>query len=232
MKFFRYQLRTSDVPAARAFYSAVLGGREVEAFQLHEQAVARGARPHWLGHIDVGEVDAAASAFSARGASLFGKWVNPDGLEAAVMRDPGGALLALSKPGPAPASGSAAFPDPDVAWHLLNTADVERACTNYGELFGWALMEPVAIEGVGQFHQFAWQAGGAAVGAMADVAGRDGVHPHWLFHFRVAALEPALAAVRAGGGLVLGPFVLPRGDRVAVCDDAQGAAFGLFEERH
>ena len=66
---------------------------------------------------------------------------------------------------------------------------------------------------------------------MADIAGRPGVHPHWLFHFRVAALEPALAAVRAAGGLVLDPLTLPNGARIAVCDDAQGAAFALQEEQ-
>jgi len=34
-------------------------------------------------------------------------------------------------------------------------------------------------------------------------------------------------AVRAAGGLVLDPVTLPNGDRVAVCDDPQGAAFAL-----
>ena len=62
---------------------------------------------------------------------------------------------------------------------------------------------------------------------MMDIAGRPGVHPHWLFHFRVPALEPAMDAVRAGGGVVLPPVTLPGGARVAVCDDPQGAAFAL-----
>ena len=64
---------------------------------------------------------------------------------------------------------------------------------------------------------------------MSDIAGRPGVHPAWLFHFRVAAFEPALGAVRAGGGVVFGSFVLPGGARSAVCDDPQGAAFALLE---
>src|SRR4051794_39161194 len=102
MRFVNYHLRTTDIPAARAFYAAVLGKNHAEIFQLHEQALARGARPHWLGYLDVGEVDAMASAFGARGATPLGpKWVNPQGLEAAVVRDPGGAVVALAKPPPA-----------------------------------------------------------------------------------------------------------------------------------
>jgi predicted enzyme related to lactoylglutathione lyase len=229
-RFFDYVLRTSDVAAARAFYATVLGNDDAEVFLLHEQAVARGARPHWLGHIGVGDVDAAASAFAARGATPLGpKWVNPQGLEAAVLRDPGAAIVSLAKP--APRSSSADVSGPDVAWHALSTPDVERAKANYGELLGWAFKEPVELDGVGMVHPFAWQLDGAAVGSLSDIATRPGVHPHWLFHFRVASLDSALEAVRVGGGSVIGPLVLPSGDRVAVCDDPQGAAFALFEGR-
>jgi uncharacterized protein len=224
-RFFQYQLRTTDVAGARAFYAAVLGRDDAEIFQLHEQALARGARPHWLGHLDVADVDVAVAGFVARGAMQLGpKWVNPQGLEAAVVRDPGGAIVALSKlVATAPrASG------PEVAWHHLNTVDVERAKANYGEAMSWELQAPSDLGALGVVHPFAWYAGGAAVGTMADIAGRPGVHSHWLYYFRVPALEPALEAVRALGGSVLGPIVLPNGARMAVCDDAQGAAFGLL----
>lgn len=226
-KFFHYVLRTTDVAAARAFYSAVLGDTEAEIVPLHEQALARGAKPHWLGFLEVAEVDVAASEFVARGAAPLGpKWLNPRGLEAAVMRDPGGAVVALGKP---PAASGADVPSPQIAWHLLNTTEVERAKANYGELLGWEFKQPVDAGEHGVLHPFSWQPGGAAVGAFSDIAQRPGVHPHWLFHFPVAALDPALAAVRATGGLVIGPFTLPTGARIAVCDDAQGAAFALLE---
>src|SRR4051812_2053088 len=98
-QFFHYVLRTTDVDRAHAFYSAVLGDTKAEIVPLHEQAVARGARPHWLGFLDVAEVELAASAFVLRGAAPLGpKWINPRGLEAAVLRDPGGAVVALGKP--------------------------------------------------------------------------------------------------------------------------------------
>jgi predicted enzyme related to lactoylglutathione lyase len=226
-RFFRFVLRTTDVDAARTFYAAVLAGEEANIVQLHEQAIARGARPHWLGFLDVGAVDAAAAAFVERGASPLGpKWVNPEGLEAAVVRDPGGALLALAKPPPqAPGAASAVV----AAWHLLRTADVERATANYGELFGWEFKEPIDLGSLGLFHPFAWQRGGSPVGWMSDIATRPGVHAHWLFHFRVPVLEPALDAVRAGAGVVVASYALATGERIAVCDDPQGAAFALLE---
>lgn len=227
-RFFQLTLRTLDVEAARAFYAGLLGEAALDVVKLHEQAVARGARPHWLGLLEVGDVDRAVAAFLARGASALGpKWTNPKGLEAAVLKDPGGAILALGRPPAGPAPGPLG---PVVAWYGLNTADVPRARADYGALFGWHFFAPVDLQGLGVFHPFAWEPGGARVGAVTDIGTRPGVHPHWLFQFRVAALGPALDVVRAGGGTVVGPFTLPGGAQLAVCEDPQGAAFGLRHE--
>lgn len=235
-RFFQITLRTHDVDAARAFYATVLGPCALNIVQLHEQAVARGARPHWLGLLDVGNVDDAIATFAERGATrLSPTWVNPEGLEGATLRDPGGAIIALGKPpapAPAQASASSKGPGPEVLWHELNTADVDRAKANYGELFGWEFKAPLHFSHLGAshvFHPFAWERGGAPVGSMCDIAGRPGVHPHWIFHFRVAALDPAMSKVKAEGGIVIGPITLPSGDRIAVCDDPQGAAFAIRE---
>jgi predicted enzyme related to lactoylglutathione lyase len=228
-RFFEYALRTTDVPGAQAFYAAVLGRCDADIVPLHEQALARGARPHWLGHVDVDDIDAAVAAFVARGATPLGpRWVDPRGLEAAVLRDPGGAIVSLARPGPAlrPHGGARV---PEVVWHELNTVDVERARTNYGDIFGWEMKSPVDLGHLGVIHPFSWRPGEAAAGSMSDIAQRKGVHSHWLFHFRVAALDVALESVRARGGLALDPLVLPSGDRIAVCDDVQGATFALFE---
>jgi predicted enzyme related to lactoylglutathione lyase len=228
-RFFHYALRTIDVVAARTFYAAVLGNDAAEIFPLHERARARGAPPHWLGFLDVGDVEASLSAFVLRGASsLAPTWVNPQGIEAAVVRDPGGAVVALAKPPATAVPAGGAIVGPHVAWHLLNTANLEQAKANYGELLGWEFGAPLPDGGHGLLHPFAMEPGGSASGALVDIQGRAGVHPHWLFHFRVDALAPALEMVRAGGGSSLGPFALPSGDHVAVCDDPQGAAFGLF----
>jgi predicted enzyme related to lactoylglutathione lyase len=115
-----------------------------------------------------------------------------------------------------------------VVWHELNTTDVPASLATYPALFGWQLTGRRDLGPLGVFHLFGWESD-VPVGSIADIAGRPGVHPQWLFHFAVPALDPACAAIRAAGGLVIGPLVLPGGDRVAVCDDPQGAAFALRE---
>jgi predicted enzyme related to lactoylglutathione lyase len=231
-EFFQVQLRTLDVEAANVFYSAVLGAAPLRTVPLHEQAIARGARPHWLGYLRVADVERSAEAFLARGAQSLGPiWVNPEGLEAAIMRDPGGAIVALAKP-PAQAESRdltcRARSGVEVGHYVLHTTDVERAKVNYGELCGWAFGASFDLAPFGVFYPFGWERGGEPAGVLNDIAQRPSVHAHWLYHFRVPALEPALAAVRAAGGLVVGPFTLPDGQHVAACDDPQGAAFGLI----
>lgn len=225
-RFCRIELRTTDVPAARLFYRGLLGDDGADIVPLPAEAIARGARPHWLGHLGVADVEGVARAFVAEGATALGP-IRPtaDGGAVAILRDPGGAVVALATPPSVPVRA-------DVVWRSLNTADLARATASYCALMGWRLTDTVDLGPLGRHHLFAWSPGGArvgSVGSMADIAGRPGVHPHWLFHFRVAALGPALAAVRAAGGLVLDPVTLPGGVRVAVCDDPQGAAFALQE---
>lgn len=223
--FFHLTLRTHDVEAARLFYTAVLGDRAFHIVQLHEQAVARGAPAHWLGFLEVADVERASAAFIERGAmALAPIWINPEGLQASVLRDPGGAIVAVAKP---TAGAWKVANAPEVSWYTLNTSDVERAKRNYAELFGWRFEAPLELSEHGLFFPFAWSGGERPVGVFGATEQRSGVHPHWLYHFRVPALEPALAAVRAGGGSVLGPITLPSVGRIAVCDDPQGAAFGL-----
>jgi uncharacterized protein len=225
-EFFHLTLRTLDVAAARDFYAAVLGvnGAQLDVVPLHEAAIAKGARPHWLCFLDVGEVEPAAAAFVQRGATAMGpKWVNPQGLEAAMMRDPGGALLALAKPPAVPRPGGTGL---RVAWYVLYTPEVETAKKNYAEQFGWHFEVPIQMSGF-TLHPFAWRQGGPVVGALTEIANRPGVHPHWLLQFRVEAFQTGVDAVEQGGGHVANEFALPTGERLAVCEDPQGAAFCL-----
>jgi predicted enzyme related to lactoylglutathione lyase len=219
-RFVRIALRTTAVAAAREFYGSVIGGQGDGIVELPEAAIARGARPHWLGHIgvaEIGGVDELARRFEARGATRLGP---PRSGDSAVVRDPGGAVVALTDASAPSRAG--------VVWHHLNTADAPRAAANYAALFGWALTARVDV-GALAIQRFAWSAGEPDIGSIADLAGRPEVHPHWLFYFGVHALDDALAHVRGGGGLVAESLVLPNGVRLATCDDPQGAAFGLME---
>ena len=221
-RFCRIVLRTTDVPAARLFYRALLGDDGADVVPLPAEAITRGARPHWLGHLGVADVESVAQAFVAQGATRLG----PTRPTAAGGRWPSFAIRAVrwSRWGRRPGTGT---PRRRVA--LLEHGRSGPGDRQLLRAHGVAAHRADSIRPAGAPPPFAWSPGGTSVGAMADIAGRSGVHPHWLFHFRVGALEPAVAAVRAAGGLVLDPLTLPNGARVAVCDDPQGAAFALQE---
>lgn len=215
--FARYSLRTTDAPTATAFYDAVLGHHADAVFPLHEQAIARGAVPHWLGHLDVAEPEEAAASLLLRGGERYGQ--RPDGV--VVLRDPGGAILALGG-----VTGSSAA---GVTWHVLRSYEAPRAAETYAALFGWTLLDEVDLGPAGRFRPFCFAAGAPPSGVVGAVEGFPGLHPHWLYFFRVASVERAAAEVTARGGRVSHRTDLPDGRTAAVCEDPQRAAFGLID---
>src|SRR5688500_19846375 len=98
--FSRYQLRTTDVDGARAFYLALFGdfwGRGVDVTPLPAALAARGVPANWLGHIGVDDVVPPLYRFMDAGATRLGA-PPPDGRDTAgvVLRDPFGANVALT----------------------------------------------------------------------------------------------------------------------------------------
>jgi uncharacterized protein len=220
--FSRYVLRTTDVRAAAAFYDAVLSGRGDGIVPLQEAAMARGARPHWLGHVGVrglGDVESVAARFIELGAMRLGPPRTAD--DFVVLRDPGGAIVALTESDSTSSAG--------IVWHQLNTREPAKALENYSTLFGWSFTDRLDLGPLGSHRRFAFRTGEPSIGVLSDVEGRPEVHTHWLFFFAVPSLDDAVRRVLTHGGMVRGPIELPNGVRVAACDDAQGAAFGLIE---
>jgi predicted enzyme related to lactoylglutathione lyase len=228
-RFCRYHLRTTDPEAARSFYVGAVGldfaDDTLAVWPLHEQARARGAPAHWLGHIAVTDLAATVQALLERGSQLLGPPLlrGEDGEAFAILRDPCEAVVAVRetsrRPGREP-----------IVWHQLHTRDRERSWAVYAELFGWSLAGTVEIGEVEGGHRlFRWDGADGKVGSLGNTARLPGVHPHWLFYFPVPDLERTLAAVSERGGRALAPVVVPNGDRLAACEDPQGAAFGLLE---
>jgi len=219
-KFCRHQLRTTDVAGARAFYASVLGsGAAVDAVPLPPEVAARGAPPHWLGHLGVGDVERTADAFVARGALRLGPTrPAPGGGQTAILRDPGGAVVALT---------TSTDARTNAVWYVLHTSDLARASASYVEICGWQLTERIDLGPLGEYQQFAWTPGGPNAGAITDITKRPGVHPHWLIHFPVPAIAAAIAAVSASGGELITQLATPDGAQIAVCHDPQGAIFAL-----
>lgn len=225
-RFVQFQLRTTDVSTSRKFYATVLGDGAVDIEPLPEQARARGAPAHWLGHLGVENVEEAVRAFAGRGATqLSPTRQTKDGGRVAILRDPGEAIVAV-----ATETTTARWSQPEVVWQDLYVTNVGRTVDAYCALFEWQLLDRRDLGPHGVHQAFTWQAGKPSIGSIVDVAGLAGVHSHWLFYFRVDTLAPALAAVRAAGGVVVGPAELPNGSRAAICVDPQGAAFALCED--
>jgi predicted enzyme related to lactoylglutathione lyase len=227
-RFCRYVLRTTDVPAARAYYAEVISpelwSSDVEVVQLPERAAALGAPAHWLGQIGRPDVEATAARIVAQGGQQLGPLQRANtGNSSAALRDPLGAVLGVcSEPG--------ALQRTAVAWSVLHTREPERALAFYSSLFGWTTSAREDLgPTLGVMQNFAWDETGEAVGGVLDIAARPQVHPHWLFCFAVPDIEESLSKVRARGGQPWGPLLTSTGDLVAACDDPQGAAFGLHQ---
>jgi predicted enzyme related to lactoylglutathione lyase len=172
----RFVLRTTDVPAARSFYAALLGHDRFSVVPLHEQALARGARPHWLGQIEVDDVESSVRAFVEHGAQALNPIAAfPDGRRFAVLRDPGGAIVGLTSPGPLDES-------PAIVWHQLSTNDRARVEKAYTTVFGWRLTDIVMHPEHGEFQNFAWPGKEGDAGAIVDITGRPERHAGWLFY--------------------------------------------------
>lgn len=227
-QFTSYVLRTTDAEAAGAFYASVLGpgifGGELILVPLHEQAVARGARPHWLGMLGVADVPAMRARFLEAGAEPLGPVQTGLMGTFAVLRDPFGALAGLAQ-SPEPPGESR------VVWRILHARSLEPAVALYTELLGWTPTTELDLgPEVGRFQLFAWDTSGRSVGSVSNAAALPGVHAHWIFFFEVADLDTARDRVTAAGGSALAPMTTPNGARVCVCDDPQGAAFGLYQQ--
>jgi uncharacterized protein len=230
-RFFRYELRTTDVEAGRAFYSAVLGAgfweMDVSVVPLPERIRALGAPSNWLGYVGVADVEGTVGRMVGLGGLQLGPVSRGGGGEAqAVLRDPFGAVLAVS----GAAAAAAGERTTAVVWHLLNAQDEARGFALYAELFGWVAGEAVDLGAERGRHQlFAWDGAGRSAGSVANTARPPRIHPQWLYFFGVPDIAAGVEKVRAGGGLALETLRTSTGDLAVACDDPQGAAFGLYQ---
>lgn len=246
-RFVWYELMTTDLEAANAFYGEVVGWRtrgasmpgsrytlftagDVSAaglIDLPQDAQMHGAAPQWVGYVSVDDVDAAAHHVKELDGTVY---VPPtdiaDVSRFSVVADPQMATFILVKWRDAGRqlliqSGALGH----VGWHELLTIDWERAFAFYREIFGW--QKAAADAGpTGTYLQFSaeWQTIGGMFNKPATAPAS-----FWLYYFNVADIGAALDRVRAGRGKILeGPNDIPGGGRVARCTDPQGAMFALI----
>lgn len=237
-------MRTTDLDAASGFYSHVLGWSarrhgaggaffrppagtaltplpmaELEA--LPERARSLGAPAHWLGLVAVPEMTTAVQRWTQAGFETRGPLRSSEHGAFQALRDPQGAAIGLCT--------SVAEPAKSVAWCQLHVPDADRAFSTYADRVGWRA-GPVFDLGPpwGAYRTFCAEPSGPPLGAVLSNAGTPQVHAQWLFFFSVDDMSQALHRLRvAAGRLTFGPAALTDDRIVAVCEDAQGAAFAL-----
>ena len=244
-RFVWYDLMTTDVDAAKTFYTEVTGWTTTPAetpggpyemwtadrpvggvMVLPENLAASGAPPHWIGYIGTPGVDATVERAAALGAEVLHPGEDIPGVgRFAVLRDPQGAVFCLFRidgwraPEGPPGDGH-------MTWHELATTDGKAAWEFYSGTFGWKLVHDMEM-GEGAIFRMFGVSSEVPMGGMFDKA-PEMPQPGWLHYIHVADIGVAVDAAKdLGGKVVNGPMEIPGGEFVAHCFDPQGAAFAL-----
>lgn len=244
-RFAWYELITTDVAGAKAFYTEVVGWGARDAstsalaytlltseeepvgglMDLPQDARKMGATPRWMGYVDVGDADVTADRIRRLGGAVYVPPTDSNIGRVSIVADPQTTTFGLIKGLKPGKRRPADLGKPGrVGWHELLAADWEKAFAFYGELFGWqkagADIDPTDV------YQL-FSAGGQTLGGMFTKRPEDPI-PFWLFYFNVADIDAAAGRVKSAGGQVFkGPLELPSGSWIARCRDPQGAAFAL-----
>jgi uncharacterized protein len=244
-----YELITTDVAAAAAFYRDVVGwdarvnstGRlpytlftagEVPAaglMELPEEGRKMGAMPRWMGYVGVSDVHAAADRIKRLGGAVYVPPTDTNIGRIAVVADPAAATFGVIDDVKVTPQQPADGGKPGrTGWHELFAADLNGEVAFYRELFGWQKSD---TENHFSDAYVTLSAGGQIM-AGAFRKGPEEPDPFWLFYFNVDDLDGAAERVTAKGGLVSrNDDELPNGLWVAHCSDPQGAAFALQGKR-
>lgn len=252
-----FELNTTDLKAAEAFYASVTGWVPRDSgmpgmqytlvgpadhavagmMALTDEMKAGGACPGWIGYVAVDSVDDAAAHAQRLGGRTF---VPPQDIPGvgrfSIVCDPQGAVLALFKGTPSEGMESPPPPTPGapghVGWHELHTTSVDDALAFYGEVFGWRKGDAMDMGPSGIYQLFATGAQGDNADGGMVLKHPDAPQPSWLYYINVTSVDTSLARIAAGGGQVLmGPLQVPGGSWILIGRDPQGAAFAVVGPR-
>src|SRR5258705_2516432 len=250
--FIWYELITPDPVGAKEFYDAVVGwamepnpsgemdyrmiGRSAGGFaggvmRLTDDMASHGARPIWLGYVNVDDVDASvASIEGAGGKALLPAFDIPNIGRIAMVTDPRGAPFYVMKPIPPAGQEKLAsdvfspIAEQRVGWNELSTTDPVAARKFYGERFSWGTDEFMDMGEMGEYRFI--EQDRIRIGALCGVA--PGQQPKWRYYFRVPSIAKAKESAEAKGGTIhMGPHQVPTGDYIIIGTDPQGAEFAL-----
>ena len=245
-----YELLTTDLDAAKKFYTKVVGW-STQPFdgspQPYEMWLRSGGAPvggvmtipqgmnwppHWVMYIGVPNLEQAVEKVKQKGGKTLSEVIEvPNVGRMRTMLDPQGAMFSLHEPAPQSPDTPENPPEPGaVSWHELYTTDAPAALKFYSDLFGWRESQTMDMGPMGKYHIFSRK---FDLGGMMNKPPEMGqAPPFWGFYFRVTDLPQATERVKANGGKILnGPMEVPGGDTVVNAMDPQGAAFSLHQKK-
>ncbi|RSS50743.1 VOC family protein [Streptomyces sp. WAC06614] len=243
-------LMSRDHEASQRFYGAVLGwdfrpGEAGEAFSVAEVdgvpvagigavSAEMTAAVAWTPYFAVDDADRAVDRIRERTGTVA---VGPVSLgeqgRAALAADPDGAVFGIWEGHVRQwRIGEAAAP----AWLELRTRNAFDAAMFYGEVLEWATGRPGCCEVSYEQDKVVLRQGGEPVARLASqnvepAAFDPQVRPRWHVHFRVPALEPAVAAALALGGHRASAVHTSDQERCVTLRDPDGALFDVTEDR-
>jgi predicted enzyme related to lactoylglutathione lyase len=244
--FVWYELMTTDLDAAEAFYAGVVGWNAQDsgmpgmrytrmlagstpvagAMTLPQEVCDAGGRPGWMGYIGVPDADAAVEKLTQAGGKVHRPPADIPGIgRFAVVADPQGATFALFQPHGGAQEPASPMSPGHIGWHELYAGDGAEAFAFYSGQFGWSKGDAMDMGPMGTYQLFA--AGGLPIGGMMTKPPAI-PQPYWGFYFTVPEINAAVDRVKSGGGQVLnGPMEVPGGAWIIQGLDPQGAAFAL-----
>ncbi|MCB2137750.1 MAG: VOC family protein [Rhodobacteraceae bacterium] len=244
-----YELSTTNVDAAQAFYASVIGwkwsaaGMEGFDYRIASSGgdliagAAAGAPdapgPGWTIYFAVANADETANAMAADGCTVLVPPTDiPNTGRFSLLRDPDGARFGILSAEPMESGeGSQAFAMDNIGhgnWNELMAGNAESALAFYGRHLGWTLSQALEMGPGMTYRIFACH--GQNIGGMTDLMpGMPGPGgPFWLPYFGANGIDAAIRRVKKAGGTVLhGPHEVPGGAFIAVARDPQGAYFAL-----
>jgi len=245
--FVWYEHLTKDVQAAIAFYAEVVGWKTQPfaeggdyimwvgsqgplggVMKLPDEAAKMGAPPHWVGHVQVEDVDATAALTKKLGGKVYKEPTDiPTVGRFAVLADPQGAAIAIFKPGGAMALHDSSK-EGEFCWNELMTSDSAAAFRFYSEIFGWKILQDMDMGAMGTYRIFG--VGEKRVGGMMTTPKGAPLPPMWIFYAETSDLDAAVGrATKKGAKVMNGPMDVPGGGRFAQLMDPQGAVFALHQ---
>lgn len=245
-RFLWLELMTTDVDAAKAFYTDVIGwgtqtmegmgppytmftaasGPVGGVWPLSEEERAQGVPPHWRAYIGTPDVDGVTQKALDVGGRLLMKAMDvPNTGRMSVVTDPHGAAFGPYKPHESSGAPLAPAKVGEFSWHELMAGGYEEAWKFYQSIFGWNETGAHDMGPMGVYHMYG--IGDHSLGGMMTKPA-DMPMACWIHYVRVADMDAAVERVKAGGGQILnGPMPVPGGDTIAQCLDPQGAMFAL-----